>query len=70
MWCDQDTPDTVQCNLNTNNHAASLHLTLTELVGGTPDTVQCNLNTNHGASFHLTLIELVGQAHLIQFSVT
>ena len=49
----------VQCNLNTN-HAASLHLTLTELVGGTPDTVQCNLNTNHAASLHLILTELVG----------
>ena len=43
-----------------SNHAASVQLILTELVGGTPDTVHCNMtNTNH-ASVHLTLTELVG----------
>ena len=55
------TPDTVQCNIIHANHAASLHLILTQLVGGTPDTVQCNIiNINHAASVHLMLTELAG----------
>lgn len=36
------THDTVQCNIVNTNHAACVHLMLTELVGGTPDTLQGN----------------------------